>query len=93
MNLIRRPSSGGLEDDDPMSHSVHAGNIPLLWMKQEAAKEGLVFKSEEEVAWVPGPLDVDLGRKESLISWWRFLEFLPTCHRVSFSGTGKRGFG
>ena len=70
------------EERDP----VHAGNVPLLWMSREAAARGLVFKLEE-FGW--GPDDVDLGRVDRMKSWYKFLEFIPIRHQVSFSGTGK----
>ena len=71
-------------DDDP--DPVHAGNVPLLWMSQEAAAKGLVFKVEV-FGW--GPDDVDLGRADTMKSWSRFLEIMPIRHQVSFNGTGK----
>lgn len=74
------------EDDDSGSYTVHAGNVPLLWMRREAATNGLVFKPEE-FTW--DPEDVDLGRQDSMTGFWKFFEKLPIRHQVSFSGTGK----
>ncbi|KAI9569164.1 hypothetical protein HD554DRAFT_619999 [Boletus coccyginus] len=65
---------------------VHAGNVPLLWMRREAEAEGLVFESER-FAWHPE--DVDLGRKDTMNHAWKFFEILPIRHQISFSGTGK----
>ena len=66
---------------------VHAGNVPLLWMSREAAARGLVFKPEFEFGW--GPDDVDLGRVDTMKFGYKFLEIMPICPQVSFSGTGK----
>lgn len=77
---------GQCEADDSGSYPVHAGNVPLLWMRREAAANGLVFKPEV-FTW--DSEDVDLGREDSMTVGWKFLEMLPIRHQVSFSGTGK----
>ena len=65
---------------------VHAGNVPLLWMRREAEAKGLVFTSERS-AWHPE--DVALGRRDAMNVAWKFCEILPIRHQISFSGTGK----
>ena len=72
-----------MEDED---YAFHAGNISLLWMRRQAAAQGLVFRSEE-IVWCPD--DVDFGREDTMNPWWKTLEFLPIRHQVSFGGTGK----
>lgn len=74
------------EPDDSGSYPVHAGNVPLLWMRREAAAHGLVF-APEEFTW--DPEDVDKGTKDTMTSGYKFLEILPIRHQVSFSGIGK----
>lgn len=66
--------------------ALHAGSVPLLWMRREAAANGLVFKPEE-FAW--SPEDIDFGTRNTMTSWWRILEILPIRHQISFSGLGK----
>jgi len=65
---------------------VHAGNVPLVWMRREAEAEGLVLESQR-FSWYPE--DVDLGREDTMTWFWPVLEFLPIRHQTSFSGTGK----
>ena len=64
---ITRPYDGGVlhptEDED---YAFHAGNISLLWMRREAAAQGLVFKSEE-MAWCPDDVDFGRGYNEPLV--------------------------
>ena len=82
-------SSGGTSRPNAISNEygpVHAGNVPLVWMRREAAANGLVF-TPDGFAW--NPEDVDLGREDSMSLAWRFFECLPFFHQVSFSGTGK----
>ena len=74
------------EDNDPCSHTVHAGNVLLLWMRCKAAAHGLVFEPNE-FSW--DPEDVKIGRRDSMKFRWKIAEVLPFHHQVSFSGTGK----
>ena len=76
------------EDDDPVPYTVHAGNVPLVWMRQEAAAGGLVFDLEE-FAW--DPQDVDFGTRNWVAPVWNIFEVLPIRHQVSFTGTGRHG--
>ena len=86
---VDRPHDGMYaysQDDDSMPYPVHAGNVPLVWMRQEAAAKGLVFNLEE-FAW--DPQDVDFRTRNSMGPAWSFLELLPIRHQVSFTGTGR----
>ena len=56
------------EDDRAGPYAIHAGNVPLVWMRREAADKGLVFKSKE-FTW--DPEDVDFGTRGALTSRWR----------------------
>ncbi|KAN0094937.1 Uncharacterized alpha/beta hydrolase domain (DUF2235) domain containing protein [Tylopilus felleus] len=71
-------------DDEPPP--VHSGNVPLVWMRREAADKGLVF---EPAALTWGPDDVDLGRRDTMKWCWKLFEVVRVRHQVSFSGTGK----
>ena len=76
------------KDDDPWLHTTHAGNVSFLWMRQEAAAQGLLC--EPNFAWAPK--DVDFGTRNSM-SGWEIFEVLPMRYQVSFSGTGKHKRG
>ena len=69
-----------------MPYTIQAGNVPLVWMRQEAAAKGLVF-DPEEFAW--DPQDVDFGTRNSMTFPWKMFELLPTRHQVSFTGAGR----
>ena len=74
------------EDDNAVPYTVHAGNVPLVWMRQEAAAKGLVFDLGE-FSW--DPQDVDFGTRDSMTLTWKIIELFPTRHQVSFTGTGR----
>ena len=67
------------------SGSYNAGNVSLLWMRREAAANGLVLQPTDRV-WVPG--DLDFGVSDSMTSTWQVMEYVPITHQVSFSGAG-----
>ena len=61
-----RSYDGGIPHPTEDEHyAAHAGNTPFLWMRREAAANGLVFKSEE-MAWCPD--DVGFGREDTVSS-------------------------
>ncbi|KAF8134258.1 hypothetical protein EV363DRAFT_1160909 [Boletus edulis] len=64
----------------------NAGHVSLLWMRREAAANGLVLKSTD-IVWLPD--DLDSGVRNSMTPMWRALEYLPIRHQVSFSGSGE----
>ena len=66
--------------------SHQAGNASLLWMRREAAANGLVLQPTD-VVWVPD--DLDFGTSDSMTRTWRVIEYLPIKHQVSFSGAGE----
>ncbi|KAF8554224.1 hypothetical protein OG21DRAFT_1412956 [Imleria badia] len=69
------------------SHSdVWAGNVSLLWMRQEAAANGLVLEPTD-IVWVPD--DLDFGTSNSMSPIWRVIEYMPIKQQVSFSGAGE----
>lgn len=75
-------------DDDPGPYTVHAGNVPLLWMREEAAAHGLVFDAKE-FTW--DPEDVDFGTSNLVTRGRSIVETLLFRRRVLFGGTGKHG--
>ncbi|KAF9227032.1 hypothetical protein BS17DRAFT_442811 [Gyrodon lividus] len=66
--------------------SCHAGNVSLMWMRQEAAESGLVLKPTD-IIWTPA--DLDSGRSNSMSVGWSVLELFPIKHQVSWSGPGE----
>ena len=54
-------------------------------MRREAAASGLVLQPTD-IVWVPD--DIDLGISDSMTSAWRFFEYMPITHQISFSGAG-----
>ena len=66
----------------------HAGNISLLWMRREAAANGLVLKPTD-VTWVPD--DIDFGITDSMTALWRILEYVPFTYQGD--GTGEDTLG
>ncbi|KAF8134268.1 hypothetical protein EV363DRAFT_1160695 [Boletus edulis] len=74
----------------PGSHSDvwfrNAGHVSLLWMRREAAANGLVLNSTD-IVWLPD--DLDSGISTSMTRIWRPVEYLPIKHQVSFSGAGE----
>ena len=74
------------EDDRAGPYAIHAGNVPLVWMRREAGDKGLVFKSKE-FTW--DPEDVEFGTRKMMSLGWKIFEIFPIRHQVSFSGAGK----
>lgn len=69
----------------------NAGNVSLLWMRREAAANGLVLEPAD-VAWVPD--DIDFGISDSMNVLWRTVEYIPIKHQVSSKdGTGEETTG
>ncbi|KAH7928799.1 hypothetical protein BV22DRAFT_182974 [Leucogyrophana mollusca] len=66
--------------------SSQAGNVSLLWMRQEASSSGLILKPTD-IVWMPD--DLDSGTSNSMSSAWKLVEILPIRHQVSFSGSGE----
>lgn len=83
---VQNQMHASFKDDDPWLPTVHAGNVPFLWMREEAAAHGLVFESKE-FTW--DPEDIDFGTIETMTFGWKIAEIFPFRHQVSFSGTGK----
>lgn len=65
--------------------SYQAGNVSLLWMRWEAAANGLILKPTD-IVWVSD--DIDFGIINSMTHTWKFVKYLPIKHQVSFSGAG-----
>ncbi|KAN0091571.1 Uncharacterized alpha/beta hydrolase domain (DUF2235) domain containing protein [Tylopilus felleus] len=68
--------------------SHQSGNVSLLWMRREAAANGLALQPTD-IVWVPD--DLDFGIKNSMTPIWRAIEYMPIKHQVSFSGSGEDG--
>ncbi|KAF8833623.1 hypothetical protein BDN67DRAFT_1054548 [Paxillus ammoniavirescens] len=66
--------------------SSHAGNVSLMWMRQEAAECGLILKPTDTI-WTP--TDLDFGTSNSMSLTWNFVEIWPIKHQVSWSGAGE----
>ncbi|KAF8552930.1 hypothetical protein OG21DRAFT_1325093 [Imleria badia] len=71
---------------DRPGKSHQAGNVSLLWMRREAAANGLVLEPTDTV-WVPD--DLDFGIRDSMSAAWKAIEYMPIRHQVSFSGAGE----
>lgn len=55
-------------EDDPEPYTIHAGDLPFLWMRQEAVAKGLVFEPESFLENLPICHQVsfsDTGKHES----------------------------
>ena len=88
MSRPRPHTEGALNLTDDESHPVHSGNVPLVWMRREAADRGLLVDPVTS-AWHLE--DIDFGREDidTMPLYCRILEVIPVYHQVSFSGTGK----
>ncbi|KIJ59906.1 hypothetical protein HYDPIDRAFT_118022 [Hydnomerulius pinastri MD-312] len=63
----------------------HAGNVPLMWMREEASSCGLGLEAENRI-WIVD--DIVLGTHNSM-SGWEEVEAIPFKQQVSFSGSGE----
>jgi hypothetical protein len=58
--------------------SFHAGNVSLMWMRQEAAECGVLLKPTDMV-WTPS--DLDYGTSNSLSLGWKISSGSPSSIR------------
>ncbi|KAH7889111.1 hypothetical protein F5I97DRAFT_1804244, partial [Phlebopus sp. FC_14] len=66
--------------------AFQAGNVSLLWMREEAVGKGLRLKPTD-VVWMPD--DLDFGTSNSMSRVWKFVEWFPIKHQVSYTGAGE----